>query len=88
MASLTTPQGYTRQTSRTIGTLHRSEQWWRDKYYDLKRSGYELRPRYHPDWEPSWIRSGKDFFSVEDGQPSIVAEGPVLSHAIYAYSPD
>lgn len=71
MSYFTTPQD-TPQTSRTIGTLHRSEQWWRDQYYILRHYGYDLRPRYHPDWEPSWRGSGKDFFTVEDGQPSIV----------------
>jgi hypothetical protein len=64
------------RTSRSIGTLFRSEQWWKDQYYDINRDGYELRPRYHPDWEPSWRQSGKDFFAVEDGQPSIVSASP------------
>ena len=74
MASSITPQSYTgQQDGRTIGTLHRSEKWWKDQYYDLKRNGYGLRPRYHPDWVPSWRGSGKDFFAVEDGQPSIVS---------------
>jgi hypothetical protein len=72
---------YTPQTSRTIGTLHRSEQWWCYQYYVLKHYGYDLRPRYHPDWEPSWRGSGKDFFTMEDGQPSIVCTAP-LSGAI------
>jgi len=72
MSNFTTPQNYTPQTSRTIGTLHRSEQWWRDQYHILRDYGYDLRPRYHPDWEPSWRGSGKDFFTVEDGQPSIL----------------
>ena len=56
-----------------IGTLFRNEEWWRDQYYEIYNHGYELRPRYHPNWEPSWIGLGKDFFAVEDGQPSIVS---------------
>ena len=44
-----------------------------DQYHDIYNCGYELRPRYHPNWEPSWIGLRKDFFSVEDGQPSIVS---------------
>ncbi|KAI9509439.1 kinase-like domain-containing protein [Russula earlei] len=60
------------QTSRAIGSLFRTERWWRDHYYHIKLSGYVLRPRYNPIWEPSWIRSGKDFFSTEDGQPCIL----------------
>ena len=73
MTSLTTPQFPAGQTIRTIGTLFRNEEWWRDQYHDIYNRGYELRPRYHPNWKPSWIRLGKDFFTVEDGQPSIVS---------------
>ncbi|KAI9447457.1 hypothetical protein H4582DRAFT_2136910 [Lactarius indigo] len=57
--------------TRERGTLVKSEVWWRDHYYDFEERGYKLRPRYHPRWEPSWIESKKDFFSVEDGQPTI-----------------
>jgi hypothetical protein len=59
--------------TRRTGTLVKSEEWWRDHYYDIEIHGYKLRPRYHPLWEPSWIRSNKDFYSVEDGQPMIVS---------------
>ena len=73
MSTFTPPQSHAARTSREIGTLHKSEEWWRDQYLDLNLHGYDLRPRYHPDWKPSWRGSGKDFFSVEDGQPSIVS---------------
>jgi hypothetical protein len=77
MTSVTTPQNQAQidagQTIRTIGTLFRTEEWWKDQYYDIHDRGYELRPRYHPKWQPSWLRLGKDFFAVEDGQPSIVS---------------
>jgi hypothetical protein len=58
---------------REIGGLFRTEIWWRDRYRDLEAHGYQLRPRYHPDWQPSWKRLGKDFFDTEDGQPTIVS---------------
>ncbi|KAF8494179.1 kinase-like domain-containing protein [Russula emetica] len=32
----------------------------------------KLRPRYHPNWQPSWLKSGKDFYTVEDGEPTIL----------------
>ena len=67
------PQIHAGRPSRTICTLYRNEEWWRDQYYDINDRGYALRPRYHPMWEPSWTGMGKDFFSVEDGQPSIVS---------------
>ena len=56
-----------------IGTLLKSEVWWRDHYRDIEINGYRLRSRYDPDWQPSWRASGKDFFSAEDGQPTIVS---------------
>ena len=36
----------------------------------LTDTGYN---RYHPDWEPSWKKSGEDFFNAEDGQPTSVS---------------
>ena len=59
--------------NRDIGTLFRSEVWWRDHYDDIKLCGFQLRPRYRPGWVPSWRESNKDFFSVEDGQPCLVS---------------
>lgn len=60
------------QPTRRAGTLVKTEEWWRDRYYDIERHGYQLRPRYHPLWVPSWIGSKKDFYKVEDGQANIV----------------
>ena len=73
MPGILTSHTHAGQSSRTIGTLFRNEEWWRDQYYDIYNHGYALRPRYHPMWEPSWIATGRDFFSVEDGQPCIVS---------------
>ncbi|KAI0274570.1 kinase-like domain-containing protein [Russula aff. rugulosa BPL654] len=58
--------------TREIGTLFDSELWWRDQYRAIEAQGYILRSRYHPNWRPSWKRSGKDFFSAEDGQPTLL----------------
>ena len=54
------------------GALVTINQWWRDHYNEIAEHGYQLRPRYHPNWEPSWLKSGKDFYTVEDGQATIV----------------
>ncbi|KAH9954063.1 kinase-like domain-containing protein [Russula dissimulans] len=62
----------TYQTGREIGSLFNSEEWWRDHYHHIKLNGYLLRPRYSPDWQQSWKRSGKAFFSAEDGRPIIL----------------
>jgi len=61
------------QVRREIGSLFDSERWWRDQYGEIENNGYRLRPRYHPEWEPSWKRSGKPFFTMEDGQPTLVS---------------
>ncbi|KAI5120179.1 hypothetical protein M0805_002647 [Coniferiporia weirii] len=34
-----------------------SEIWWRDHFNALLEHGYRLRPRYHPEWRPSWLDS-------------------------------
>ncbi|CAL1706283.1 unnamed protein product [Somion occarium] len=34
--------------------LRSTETFWRDHYIWLKEQGYLLRPRYCPDWVPSW----------------------------------
>jgi hypothetical protein len=57
---------------RQAGTLVMTERWWRDRYDEIAEQGYKLRPRYHPQWQPSWGESGKTFYTVEDGQPTIV----------------
>ncbi len=82
MPGISTPRIHAEQANRTIGTLFRNEEWWRDQYYDIYNRGYALRPRYHPMWEPSWMASGKDFFAVEDGQPSIVSTPPLSALTI------
>lgn len=61
------------QVRREIGSLFDSERWWRDQYRVIENDGYRLRPRYHPEWEPSWKTSGKPFFTMEDGQPTLVS---------------
>jgi hypothetical protein len=61
------------RASRELGSLFDSELWWRDRYRELESRGYRLRPRYRPDWEPSWRQSGADFYTVEDGQPTLVS---------------
>ena len=55
------------------------ELWWRDRYHVLERRGHKLRPRYHPDWVPSWKKSGKGFLTAEDGQYSVVSVVHLIS---------
>ncbi|KZV77314.1 hypothetical protein PENSPDRAFT_621715 [Peniophora sp. CONT] len=48
--------------------LYLGEQWWASRWSWLIESGYTLRPRYHPDWKPSWNVKKKDARKYEDGQ--------------------
>ncbi|KAJ3540745.1 hypothetical protein NMY22_g4173 [Coprinellus aureogranulatus] len=48
------------------------EEMWVSLYPFLFSRGYKLRPRYHPEWVPSWISDpgGLTAFYREDGIPS------------------
>lgn len=51
------------------GELNDDEIWWRDHQVWLQERGYMLRPRYRPDWVPSWHKDKGKFFNVcEDGK--------------------
>ena len=73
---------------RQIGSLVATEQWWRDRYNEIAEQGYHLRPRFHPNWQPSWLKSGKDFYAVEDGQPTIVRVAVMIFFLSLAYVSD
>ncbi len=44
-----------------------AEYFWRDHQSWLQQQGYMLRPRYHPDWKPSWEGTKKYYEDFEDG---------------------
>ena len=48
--------------------LDSREVWWRDRYKQLNNYGYLLRPRYSPQWVPSWKTSNKDWRHCEDAK--------------------
>ena len=54
-----------RQTDKNM--TPRGETFWREHQVWLESCGYMLRPRYRPGWEPSWLTSGKNPRSCEDG---------------------
>jgi len=49
------------------GGLDGGEAFWRENYQFLLDHGYQLRPRYSPNWVPSWIGTNKDPWNCEDG---------------------
>ena len=48
------------------------EIWWRERYDRLRARGYLLRPRYAPEWVPSWTVSNRDREECEDGKRLLV----------------
>jgi len=50
------------------------EAWWRDRQPWLQDNGYILRPRYRPDWIPSWRGNKKSWTTSEDGLVSSVGQ--------------
>ncbi len=54
------------------GLLSKREIFWRDRYDWLQQSGYSLRPRYAPDWVPSWKGTNKSLLLIEDGITPLV----------------
>ena len=55
------------QTDISEGALFSLEKFWRDRYEWLQHSGYSLRPRYKPNWIPSWRGTDKSYYECEDG---------------------
>ncbi|KAF4588476.1 hypothetical protein EYR40_010027 [Pleurotus pulmonarius] len=49
------------------GRLSEDEVFWRDHYDWLLECGYQLQPRYRPDWKPSWEGTNKLWITCVDG---------------------
>ena len=62
------------QPDAKLETLQGSEVFWKDHFTWFKEQGYQLRPRYAPDWIPSWTRTKKRKFVLEceDGYSILV----------------
>ncbi|KAG2101353.1 uncharacterized protein F5147DRAFT_581638 [Suillus discolor] len=50
------------------GALSETETWWSQQYQWLRDQGYLLRPRYAPEWVPSWEGSKRSSSGCEDRQ--------------------
>lgn len=51
----------------TPGAITLTERFWCQHQPWLEKQGYMLRPRYRPDWVPSWKGTDRDPFWCEDG---------------------
>ncbi|KAF8958502.1 kinase-like domain-containing protein [Flammula alnicola] len=61
--------------------LSPSEKVWRDRYGYLYQRGYQIRPRYQPNWTPTCFGNGRHHHSGEDHIMQIVRP-PYLFWAI------
>ena len=59
-------QKYRKETEDGEYDLLMHEVWWRDRFAMLESHGYRLRPRYHPDWKPSWLDTDVNPTYAED----------------------
>ncbi|TEB23476.1 hypothetical protein FA13DRAFT_1694317 [Coprinellus micaceus] len=50
------------------GELISGEVYWKDHYEWLLDQGYRLRPRYEPNWKPSWAGTDLDPYLCEDSE--------------------
>lgn len=65
--------------------LSASKIFWRDNQPWLKESGFELRPRYRPDWIASWKGTTRNFQDCEDALESNVRNSlsPIETHSTF-----
>ncbi|CAL1711872.1 unnamed protein product [Somion occarium] len=67
------------EEAKEYAELTRQGQWgllsyeifWRDRYYFLEGRGYILRPRFRPDWIPSWLGTNREPDFCEDSIRSV-----------------
>ena len=60
-------------TTSPLDSLPKTEIFWRDNFTWFKDQGYQLRPRFAPDWIPSWLGTSKFRLRCEDGHPLLVS---------------
>ncbi|KAF5379422.1 hypothetical protein D9615_006620 [Tricholomella constricta] len=57
-----------------LGKRREEEKFWVEHYDFLLSNGYQLRPRYNPEWVPSWIRAAQptEYLDYEDSIPLLM----------------
>jgi len=64
LTDMTSPDS--RRTETQPSNLRRTEVFWSKHYNWLEDCGYLLRPRYRPEWIPSWQGTSKNPAECED----------------------
>ena len=62
---MTTPRTTFDEAKFPRSNLDELEFFWRDHQKWLEKCGYMLRPRYKPDWQPSWLAIDEQGKTVE-----------------------
>lgn len=62
--------------------LSAEELFWRDIQPFLLERGYRLRPRYAPDWSPSWVGTDINPVYCEDSRVTLVRLSSASSHFV------
>jgi hypothetical protein len=64
------------EANANLESLNSLEVFWRDHFTWFREQGYQLRPRYAPDWIPSWKGTNKFLMECEDGYSVLVMSLP------------
>lgn len=70
---------YAKYTEQGNWNLLSYEVFWRERFDFLKDRGYILRPRFKPEWTPSWIGTNRHPNFCEDSIRSMVQYTRALS---------
>ncbi|KAJ7092093.1 kinase-like domain-containing protein [Mycena belliarum] len=64
------PHTYFRDDSdpQSLPFLYPRERFWVEHQSWLEQQGYRLRPRYQPDWRPSWLGTATKHWDCEDAR--------------------
>ena len=65
---------HAKETEEDVWNLLPHETLWQDRYTFLRAHGYQLRPRFSPNWTPSWLGTNLDPFFCEDSIYSWVSQ--------------
>ncbi|KAL4244330.1 hypothetical protein ABKN59_010149 [Abortiporus biennis] len=61
------------------------EEFWRDHQVWLQQQGYMLRPRYKPDWIPTWESSYPYYLTHQDGIATLGIAADPRNHCVPIY---
>jgi len=56
-----------------FGAIFKQKEFWVAQYSFLLSRGYQLRPRYEPNWVPSWTNGGHMKALAEDAIRPLVS---------------